>query len=44
MGGAGPSAGVANVTVKIDEDNTAADNAFAGVESITSKVQLKTLA
>ena len=36
--------GVTNVTVKIDEDNTAADNAFAGVESITSKVQLKTLA
>ena len=36
--------GVTNVTVKIDEDNTAADNAFAGVESISSKVQLKTLA
>ena len=44
VGAAGASVGAANVTVKIDEDNTAADNAFAGVESITSKVQLKTLA
>ena len=32
------------ITVKVDEDNTASDNPLSGVESITSKVQLKTLA
>ena len=39
-----PPLTIPKITVKIDEDNTASDNPFGGVESIQSKVQLKTLA
>ena len=35
---------IPKTTVTIDEDNTASDNPFSGVESIQSKVQLKILA
>ena len=39
-----PPITIPKITVKLDEDNTASDNPFSGVESIQSKVQLKTLA
>ena len=39
-----PTGPIPKITVKVDEDNTASDNPLSGVESITSKVQLKTLA